>query len=598
MSRIHILPQILADKIAAGEVVERPASVVKELVENALDAGAKHIRVDIRGAGRELIQVTDDGCGMTLEETKLSIQRHATSKIKEESDLFCIATLGFRGEALPSITAVSQLTLESKPQGVLEGSHVSVRGGELVEARAAGCPVGTKIAVSELFYNTPARLKFLKSDGVELGHISDTLIRLALSRWRDCGFDLYVDGVQKLSSVLTKDPLPRLKECLGKSFLEDLVFVREENPEIKLSGWISHPRQTSGSANAIYFYLNGRFLKDRVLQHALTAGFSDFLMKGRYPKAVLYLEMNPEEVDVNVHPTKREVRFVRPQAVHQFIERAVRKVVQKQIYASADSPASPFEEFSKFVIPAKAGIQPVLTVTGSPIKAFGDDKLTLEFSKNRIQQAVGRFYGFKQVATPLFSKSSFSDFRVLGSFANTYILCESADHKLVLVDQHAAHEKIGFEKLKRDVAARGTSSQRLLMPLTWEANPKQAAVLNLHLKELQNVGLEIEPFGGETFVVKEIPTLLADISIPDLLAKITEELETFEISVAVKTATELILKTIACHAQIRAKDKLSPEEMRHLLVEMDQYNASHCPHGRPTTVEISLTQIEHWFKRI
>ena len=221
-----------------------------------------------------------------------------------------------------------------------------------------------------------------------------------------------------------------------------------------------------------------------------------------------------------------------------------------------------------------------------------------EFSKNRIQQAIGRFYGFKQAATPLFSKTSFSDFRVLGSFANTYILCESADHKLVLIDQHAAHEKIGFEKLKKDVATRGSSSQRLLLPLTWEANPKQSAVLNLHLKELQNIGLDIEPFGGETFVVKGIPTLLADVSIPDLLAKIAEELEAFETSGAVKTATELVLKTIACHAQIRAKDKLSPEEMRHLLVEMDQYNASHCPHGRPTTVEISLTQIEHWFKRI
>lgn len=595
MSRIHILPQALADKIAAGEVVERPASVVKELVENAIDAGAKHIRVDVKRAGRELIQVADDGCGMTLEEAKLAIRRHATSKILEEADLFRIVTLGFRGEALPSIAAVSHLTLETKPQGALEGGHVSVRGGELIEARAAGSPDGTRISVADLFYNTPARLKFLKSDGVELGHISDMLIRLALSRWNDCGFDYYVDGTRKLACTLTADPLPRLKECLGREFLEDRIEIHETNPEIKLSGWLAHPRQTAGNANGIYFYLNGRFLKDRVLQHALGAGFGDFLMKGRYPKAVLYLEMNPEEVDVNVHPAKREVRFVRPQAVHEFVVKAVRKTLQKTIYGNLEEER---------VLPGAGGYAPSekqvgantpLPVTRSPSSD----------SFHRIQHAVERFYGTRpatkssamEAAQPLFAKSSFGDLRVLGALAHTYILCETADHKLILIDQHAAHEKIGFEKLKISLEKGGEALQRLLLPITWEADPRQAAVLRTHLAALQETGLEIEPFGGDTFAVKGVPALLAEASIPDLLSQIAEELETFETSGAARAATELVLKTMACHAQIRASDRLSLEEMRHLLAEMDRYNASHCPHGRPTTVEVSLDMIERWFKR-
>ncbi|MDO8526966.1 MAG: DNA mismatch repair endonuclease MutL, partial [Deltaproteobacteria bacterium] len=341
MTRIHILPSALADKIAAGEVVERPASVVKELVENAIDAGATHIRVDINKAGRERIQVADNGSGMTLEEAQLSIQRHATSKIRDEVDLFCIRTLGFRGEALPSIAAVSHLILEtkSKEASLPEGARVVVQGSEVMETQSVGCPVGTKVEARNLFYNTPARLKFLKSDGVELGHIEDTLVRLALSR-TDCAFDFYVDGTKKLSAVVSKNPLQRIGDVLGKSFSEDLIEVCAENPDLQVTGWVVHPRQTASNANSIYFYLNGRFLKDRVLQHALSEGFGDFLMKGRYPKGVLYLRMNPSLFDVNVHPSKREVRFVNGQAVHQFVAKAVKKVLQQSIYSSGETTQS------------------------------------------------------------------------------------------------------------------------------------------------------------------------------------------------------------------------------------------------------------------
>lgn len=574
MASIHILPPDLADKIAAGEVVERPASVVKELVENAIDAGATHIRVDIGGGGSGKIQVADNGMGMTLEEAKLAIQRHATSKISTLDDLFCIRTLGFRGEALPSIASVSHFVLETKPRSkeTLEGTTVVVRGGELVEARSAGCPEGTRVTVSDLFYNTPARKKFLKSDGVETGHIDDTLVRLALGKM-DCAFEFYLGGLKKWIAPVTKEPLQRLKTCLGDRFAEDAFSIMEETPEFKLHGWLLHPRQTASNGQSIYFYLNGRFLRDKVLQHALSEGFSDFLMKGQYPKAVLCLEMNPKLFDVNVHPSKREVRFVQPQIVHQFVAKSVRKGVQKVVYGGERT---------------ENGEQK--TENGEPITENREPNIGSRFSALSFQ--------FSDLSSPISDlRSQFSDLNVLGAIAQTYILCESSDHKLVLIDQHAAHERIGFEKLKNTLKNKEKMSQRLLVPITWEAIRNQSSLLRSHLDLLAEAGLEVEPFGGETFVVKSAPTLIPEKKIPQLLEKITEELETLETTTAMEKALELVLKTIACHTQVRAHDKLSVEEMTHLLKEMEEYHATHCPHGRPTSVEISLGQIEEWFKR-
>lgn len=587
MPYIHILPPDLADKIAAGEVIERPASVVKELVENALDAGASHIRVDIHQAGKGKIQVADNGMGMTLEEAKLSIQRHATSKIQNLDDLFCIRTLGFRGEALPSIASVSHFLLETKPRSkeMLEGAHVAVKGGELVEARSAGCPEGTRVTVSDLFYNTPARKKFLKSDGVETGHVEDLIVRLALSRF-DVGFDFYLDGRLKLAVPVTPDPKQRLKNCLGKNFMEDAFSFEERSPDFKLKGFLVHPRQSANNANAIYFYLNSRFLKDKVLQHALQEGYSDFLMKGQYPKAVLYLEMNPKSFDVNVHPAKREVRFVQPQIAHQFVSKAVRKAVQGKIYGERDNGQWTMDNGPTAEIEEK--VYSLQSIVPSP-----------NFQQERVQRAVQRFYGDGPAkVAPANPIGKFHTLKVLGSIANTYILCSSPENKLILIDQHAAHERIGYEKLKQSLKEKGKMSQRLLVPITWEATRNQSAVLQAHLGALREAGLELEPFGGETFVVKSTPSLIPEKIIPQLLEKITEELETLETSTAVEKALELVLKTMACHAQVRAHDKLSVEEMGHLLKEMDEYRASHCPHGRPTTVEISVGQIEKWFRRI
>ncbi|MBI4125388.1 MAG: DNA mismatch repair endonuclease MutL [Deltaproteobacteria bacterium] len=590
MSRIHILPPDLADKIAAGEVVERPASVVKELVENALDAGATFVRVAVEQAGKEKIEVSDNGCGMSLEEAKLAIQRHATSKISCLDDLFAIRTLGFRGEALPSIASVSHFVLEtkSKREGALEGARVEVRGGEPVLARTAGCPVGARVVVDDLFYNTPARRKFLKSDAVEAGHIEDVLTRLALSRL-DCGFGLVVDGKVKWLTPAAKEPLARLKVCLGGDFVEDAFATREAVPEFKLSGWLVHPRNSAANANGIYFFLNGRFLRDRVLQHALGQGYSDFLMKGQYPKGVLYLEIPPDQFDVNVHPTKREVRFVKPQVVHQFVAQAVRKAVQGKIYITGHGQwtmdsgpkTGPVPEIMDQAQRPQSPVPSPWSLVPGPWSTVSSPRSLLSTGS----------------LTPSLSVGPFAQLRVLGVIAQTYILCEATDGKLVLIDQHAAHERIGYEKLKKGPREKEAASQRLAFPLTWETGKKEAALLETHLGTLQEAGLDIEPFGGQSFAIRACPALIPEKKIPALLGEIAAELETLETSTALEKVRDHIFKTMSCHAQVRAGDSLSKPELEHLLKEMDEYHATHCPHGRPTSVEIPLDQIAKWFKR-
>lgn len=571
MSRIRILPPILADKIAAGEVVERPASVVKELVENAIDAGAKTIRVAVAGAGRDLIQVTDDGCGMTSEEAILSIARHATSKIREESDLFNITTLGFRGEALPSIAAVSRLTIETCVAGG-EGFRVSVAGGEINETRACGLPVGTQIRVENLFFNTPARLKFLKSDSVESAHLAGVVTHLSLSH-PSIAFTFTVDGKEKWNAPVASDPKIRLRDCLGKMFVEDALPISETHPEFSVKGWLVHPRQTIGNRNHITLFLNGRFLKDPVLQHGVIQGYGDFLMKGSYPKAVLYLAMPYSDVDVNVHPSKREVRFKKPQAIHQFLSQGVRKTLQKAIYEK--------ETFTENVV-AESILHPVIATaslrSGKPSSP--------EFPE----------WPRRPLETPHCDKPPiFQSLRVIGALTKTYLLCEGPENQMILIDQHAAHEGIGYAKLKQNYRE---SVQNLLVPITWETTRQQASLLEEHLPVLREAGIDIEIFGGETFVVKGVPTLVSEKKIPELLEAIVVELEESEATGSLEKIKNLVLKTMACHAQVRAGDKLSKEEMEHLLVEMDEYRVTHCPHGRPTFVAVEPRQIESWFKRV
>ena len=475
MARIRILPSQLIDKIAAGEVVERPASVVKELVENAIDAGARQITIQIAKAGKELIRVSDDGCGMDAADCRLALERHATSKITDEKDLFAIATLGFRGEALPSIASVSQLTVETKTVAALSGTRVVLQGGAKIEEREAGCPQGTDIHVARLFYNTPARLKFLKSDGVELGHIEEVVVRLAIGS-PEIGFKYCVDGKTKWTAEAAGDPVRRMTQLLPSQWAGDWLELHEENPQLTVRGWIAHPRLNLSQPNHSYFYLNGRFLKDRVLQHALQAGFDDYLMRGRYPVAVLYLKIDPSQVDVNVHPAKREVRFQNSGAVHDFIMRSVRKGLQVQLHgATPPQVSSSIDSLS----PCGRGLGRGEESVPLPLTPSHQGRENLNLS-----QSV------------FFTPGHYQSLRVLGQLAQTYIVCESPQKELVLIDQHAAHERIGYDKLKKMMREQKGAVQHLLVPFTWEVTAKEAALIESRLDLLQQAGLEIEPFGG------------------------------------------------------------------------------------------------------
>ena len=573
-------------KIAAGEVVERPASVVKELVENAIDAGAKEISVVIEAGGKERIVVIDDGCGMEPDDVKLSVTRHATSKIATVEDLDSIHTMGFRGEALPSIAAVSKMTIETKPvispKGGFEtiaGTKLVVAGGRVIESGDFGCPAGTKVLVSDLFFNTPARKKFLRGDKTEEGHVGDTVIRLALA-FPEIRFKLTTDGRERLSCLSTDDPRTRLLEVFSSAAASTAVSFEEKGNGIRVHGFLGKPDSSRMVAQGVYIFVNRRYVKDRLLNHAVADGYRSLLPHGSYPFAIVMLDVDPTRVDVNVHPTKQEVRFDNSGAVHNFVAAAVRKVVQKRQCLSVEAPK-----------PALSGVEGCVSqedvcVIASPKGvAISSEQFSPEFSN-------------LSTYAPTHLRTFFSSLHVIGQLANSYILCEGEGGKFVAIDQHAAHERIGFEKLRMQTSDRRIERQQLLIPEQVELAPREAAYITEHLEQLSGTGLEIEPFGGKTFVIKSVPVLLADTDIKSLILKLARELAEIGKSSGVEELTEHILKTMACHRQVRANHRLSVPEMHALLKEMDQWpNTTLCPHGRPSYIEFSAEDVGRWFKR-
>src|SRR3989338_5203199 len=533
MANIQRLYPHLVDKIAAGEVIERPASIVKELVENALDAGARFIKISIEEGGKKKIQIIDDGFGMTAEDVALCVERHATSKIKNEADLFSIHSFGFRGEALPSIAAVSHLTIDSKHRegNGVEGARVEVRGAETMLVRAVGCPLGTTVTVENLFFNTPARRKFLKSDTVESGHIQETVLRLALGS-PNCGFELSIDGKRKLLAQATEDPLRRLQELLRKEWVNDWVLAEEKNPDLSLKTWLLNPRHTQSNNNDIYVYLNGRYLKDRVLLHAVTQGYYSCLMRGQYPAAVLYLQCNPAQVDVNVHPAKREVRFEKSSMVHDFVAGAIRKGLQKKIYTESSIP---------FVRGWKGGV-------GSNRPPPSNQLLSTLKNPISVIPAKAGIQNFQEIMDPDFRRDdvfrktlSFSSLIPLAQYAQTYILCESPDGELVLIDQHAAHERIGYEQLKKQWEQKKVAMQRLLVPDLWEATPAQISIVEEYQKQFEEAGFEVEVFGEKTISIKAVPVLLMKMDIKKLLTEVVSEFSDMTVSKSIAASLDYVL---------------------------------------------------------
>ncbi len=613
MSQIKILPEILSNKIAAGEVVERPASVVKELVENALDAGSTRVVVEVEKGGRSLIRVSDNGAGMGHDDALLSLERYATSKIFKDQDLFSINTLGFRGEALPSIAAVSRFNLTTRAASADSGTEIVVEGGKIKDVSEVGAPVGTMITVRQLFFNTPARRKFLKTMGTEMGHIADMVARIALGNPAVQLRLTHNDKIVKNWSAAA-EKFDRAVDVLGNDLKTSLHAIDFQNEGTIISGWISSPRASRRTSRGIYIYVNGRFVRDRIIQHALFEGYSQRLVKGQFPVAAVFINVPYDAVDVNVHPTKNEVRFARQRDVHEAVRRAVAQTlyeVDRPGWGNARS--SGHEEFrqqgrvSETIPPSFSNLKSEIPnpqskdpqpATRTSYPATGSPSFSNPKSEISNPQSKDSYPATRNSQTAIWQKKRFGDMRIIGQLHNTYIVCES-EEGLILIDQHAAHERILFEMFSARSADRRQAVQRLLMPETIELGFREAGVLAKILPDLKELGLEIEPFGGNTFVVKAVPVLLAEREVKPLIIEIVEKIVEVGSAPGLAEVLDKCRMIMACHGAIRANQALSETQIKGLLSQLDGCrNPSHCPHGRPTWIHWEIRSLEKSFKRI
>ena len=570
MPKIQVLPDSVARRIAAGEVVERPVSVVKELIENSIDAGARRVTVEIDQGGRSRIAVTDDGEGMPREDATLAFRPHATSKIRSEEDLLRVSTLGFRGEALPSIAAVSEIELWTRPAADRVGTHLRIREGEFLGVEDAGTGAGCRIEVRDLFFNTPVRRKFLKSALTEGGHVAQLVGRLALTNC-EIGFTLVQEGRETLC-LTASDLRSRLRQVLGRETEAELIPVAQDG-EVTVSGLSTHPHFSHGHSRNVLFFVNRRLVRDRVLLHALLSAYATLIPHGRYPAAVLFLSVAPEEIDVNVHPTKLEIRFRRPQDVHEAIGRAIRGALG----------ASAATAFAPKVAEAGASYE------GSAI-ARSIERYVL--SPRRVAEAP-------RVEEPgLFAQPGpYSSLRVVGQVLDGYLVCEGSD-EVVVIDQHAAHERVTFERLCAQRRRGRIEAQALLVPQAVELTPGDVGHLEAAASDLAALGLEVEAFGDGAVMVRSVPAIFRAGDAASLLQAVAADLAKVERSRALEDRSESLLATIACHSAVRVGQALSEPEIRSLLAAMDSIDLNtNCPHGRPVTTKLSRSELERRFGR-
>ncbi|MFQ5665667.1 MAG: DNA mismatch repair endonuclease MutL [Candidatus Binatia bacterium] len=607
---VRVLPPEVADKIAAGEVVERPASVAKELIENALDAGARRIRVELEDGGIGLIAVIDDGAGMSSDDAVRAFARHATSKVTCVDDLFRITTLGFRGEALASIAAVSTTTLTTRRAGDLSGTQVLVRGGRVEDVRAAGAPPGTRVEVVDLFGNTPARRKFLKAPATEVGQINELVTRTALA-WPRVGFLLRHGARTSLDYPAVPDANERLVQVFARARSTAMLPFHGRSAAGKIRGWLTGSHFSVPSARQIFTYVNGRYVRDKLVSHALVAGYSTLLMHGRYPAAVVFIDVPPDEVDVNVHPAKSEVRFHRGGAVHDLITRAVNERLRTQ--GPGSQPTSPqtvpgFQETAQMTIALRAPRSWTAPPVGSaaarpavPQPSFverppGADMVPPVRSPAAVATPIQRQAAAAATRTDT-PRAFFASLRVIGQAFEGYLICEGRA-SLLVIDQHAAHERVTFERLRRAYADGGVAGQRLLVPVVVDVGAQAAPLVAERLAELENLGFELEPFGGTSFAVRAVPALLADTAPATLVRDVAEELVEVGRSRRLTQAAESVLARLACHSAVRVGQSLGPDQIRALLVAMDCIEfAGNCPHGRPAFITLPRSDLERLFKR-
>jgi DNA mismatch repair protein MutL len=587
-NRVRRLPDTLVDQIAAGEVVERPASVVKELVENALDAGAARIRIEVRDGGRAFVAVTDDGWGMSPEDARTALERHATSKLRDAEDLGAIATYGFRGEALPAIASVSSLRLLTRLRGAGEGTEIRVRAGALESARPAGAPPGTRVEVADLFGSVPARRKFLKSPVTEWGHIADWLTRVALAL-PDVHFDVARDD-RPSASWPAATPLDRLAALLGEAEASALVPLDLAEGALRIHGFTSRPDHHRATSAGIYVFVQQRPVRDRVVQHALQELYRDVLPRGRHPSAVLFLELPAGAVDVNVHPAKWEVRFADPRGVHQLVRHALQAALARRSWLGGAQAREP-DGADRHSVPRTPSPTSGAAPASDWIFAARADAPEPErppASMRLLPEASGSL--------------RLGDLTLLGQIAATYLLLEGKD-ELLLLDQHAAHERVLYERLRASLLAEGAARQGLLVPLVVELAPMPLAALQEHAALAESLGFETAPFGEGAIALRSVPALLGGRDPAGLLRTLADELAATPAGSAVAALRALgpadrVLATLACHAARRKGDVLDPREQRALLDALDAIPwAPTCPHGRPVLVPIALAEIERRFGR-
>jgi DNA mismatch repair protein MutL len=589
-SRIRILEEEVANKIAAGEVVERPASVVKELVENAIDAGATRIQVDVEDGGKALIRVSDNGCGMSDQEVVLALQRHATSKISRAEDLSSVRTLGFRGEALPSVASVSRVTIVTRARGDVEGTRLEVEGGEIRELTTTAAAEGTTITIRDLFYNTPARLKFLKTNRTELGQICDVLTRVSLSH-PEISTRLTADGSEVLHAPGSPDPLNTISALYGNDLARDLIPVNYQRPGLALEGYISRPPFSRPTRSAQSMFVNGRVVRHRSLTHALDEAYRSALAPGRFPFAVLHLEIDPAVVDVNVHPAKAEVRFLRDWEVH----RAVLEAIRQALGAPDAAPPAPLARqhtLGPEDLEHGSWLPPIPNLNPDPFA--GPDPGALVTAAARTESPAAA-----QTALPDLAPSV-QALRPIAQLWNSYILAEGADG-LLIVDQHLAHERILFDRLTNP-GSEAIKGRTLESPGTLQLTHREAVSADAALPELERLGFGLEAFGRDAFLVRAVPEFVTPGAEVATVRGLLDELEAARAaggSGSRPALTDRLAASAACRSAVKKGMALGLEELRRLLTDLARTTNPHtCPHGCPITIELTFHELLKRFKRI
>jgi DNA mismatch repair protein MutL len=612
--RVRLLDETTANQIAAGEVIERPASAVKELVENAVDAGATQIRVELEEGGKRRIVVSDDGCGMSRNDAVMALQRHATSKIVSAQDLFAIRTLGFRGEALPSIASVSHLVLITKSADGESATRIVVDGGDMLSVEETAWRSGTSIDVSDLFFNTPARLKFLKSTPTEVGRAVDVVGQLSIA-YPHVAFRLSHNGQEIFSTPGTGQPLGALAAVWGREIARRLIPVEYESPGLAVRGHIAEPDVTRPGRSHELFFVNRRPIKSRLLAHALEEAFRALTPESRYPVAALGVEISADLVDVNVHPTKSEVKFTRDGEVHHAISQAIKSgLLEFGILPQARLDTSvpetpPSAQVAMFGSGGTAADPSGMAAFPIVVDWRADDMVLAARPAGTVDEGAGGPVGgpeglrtegvepLQERPRPKPFAERLREFRILGQARNTYILALTPDG-IAVIDQHVAHERVLYERLTVSRFANGIPVQRLAVPMTVNMSRREAVLLGEHCKSFGEAGWEIEPFGGESFVIRAVPSVLANKPYERILLDMVDELCNQSVTRRLLVQKDHVTITNACKMAVKAGDPLNIEEMEALLAQLrDTENPYLCPHGRPIVVTIPFSELDRQFKR-